>query len=386
LLAAACSRGQNREEVIAELTKNGTMTEEQAICAVDQIESKLGIQTEDIVNDSDLSEEQRSEMTSIVSNCLLGTSGDDAATPTTVAPDTTKAPATTAPGATGLAGPAFDPDGDPVAQLNASDPAPGTDAELDALWSKCAAEDAEACDDLFWTAPVDSAYEAFGLTCGGREITDCNTLFGGTSGTSAPGLDPALDVYWDQCTNGSASACDQLFLAADGPDEYYDYGLFCGDREADFCSSVLGDDGPPPILASWGPTDPAPGTDPAMDALWAACANENGQACFDLYQGSELASAYERFGFTCGGRAVADCGLLFGGASTNDGDVDFGFTPQSPAPGTDAVLDALWNSCAAGDGQACDDLFFDSDIDSDYEQFGFTCGGREVTDCLTLLS
>ncbi len=46
------------------------------------------------------------------------------------------------------------------------------------------------------------------------------------------------------------------------------------------------------------------------------------------------------------------------------------------ARGDDAVLDALWDGCAGGDGQACDDLFFDSPFGSDYERFGDTCGDR----------
>ena len=44
--------------------------------------------------------------------------------------------------------------------------------------------------------------------------------------------------------------------------------------------------------------------------------------------------------------------------------------------GTDAVLDALWDACVAGDGAACDDLYFQTTIGSDYEDFGHTCGRR----------
>ncbi|MFT5530796.1 MAG: hypothetical protein ACI91O_000809 [Candidatus Poriferisodalaceae bacterium] len=276
--------------------------------------------------------------------CSRGQNRDEvAATPTTAAPTDTDAttPPTTA---ASLGGQAFDPAGDPVAQLNPTDPPPGTDPEFDALWVACAAEDADACEDLFFSSPVDSAYEAFGLTCGGRELTVCSTLFGGSSSSIAPGTNPALDIFWDQCAGGSASACDQLFLAADSDDAYFQFGLFCGDREPEICTVLLGDDGPPPILATWSPNDPAPGTDAALDALWASCANEDGQACYDLYHTSEIASAYERFGFTCGGREIADCGLLFGGDPVNASGAaggDFNFTPSSPAPGTDATLDEL---------------------------------------------
>lgn len=53
--------------------------------------------------------------------------------------------------------------------------------------------------------------------------------------------------------------------------------------------------------------------------------------------------------------------------STVEGPCDYGDDPE---------LDALWDGCQAGDGQACDDLYFDSPFGSRYEQFGNTCGDR----------
>jgi hypothetical protein len=44
--------------------------------------------------------------------------------------------------------------------------------------------------------------------------------------------------------------------------------------------------------------------------------------------------------------------------------------------GDDPVLDRLWSRCAAGDGSACDELFTQSPIGSEYEAFALTCGGR----------
>lgn len=44
----------------------------------------------------------------------------------------------------------------------------GEDAELDALWDACAAEDWEACDELYLDSPGGSEYEEFGGTCGYR--------------------------------------------------------------------------------------------------------------------------------------------------------------------------------------------------------------------------
>ena len=44
--------------------------------------------------------------------------------------------------------------------------------------------------------------------------------------------------------------------------------------------------------------------------------------------------------------------------------------------GSDAALDALYDDCEDGDYAACDQLFFDSPADSEYEDFGDTCGER----------
>ncbi|WP_043500431.1 hypothetical protein [Georgenia sp. SUBG003] len=46
------------------------------------------------------------------------------------------------------------------------------------------------------------------------------------------------------------------------------------------------------------------------------------------------------------------------------------------AYGDDPALDALWDSCEQGDAQACDDLFMDSPVGSEYEDFGASCGER----------
>ncbi|PYF99060.1 hypothetical protein SAMN05216184_10982 [Georgenia satyanarayanai] len=46
------------------------------------------------------------------------------------------------------------------------------------------------------------------------------------------------------------------------------------------------------------------------------------------------------------------------------------------AYGEDADLDRLWDSCAEGDAQACDDLYLESPVGSEYEEYGDTCGGR----------
>lgn len=46
------------------------------------------------------------------------------------------------------------------------------------------------------------------------------------------------------------------------------------------------------------------------------------------------------------------------------------------AYGDDAGLDRLWDSCAAGDALACDNLYLESPVGSRYEEYGDTCGDR----------
>lgn len=50
--------------------------------------------------------------------------------------------------------------------------------------------------------------------------------------------------------------------------------------------------------------------------------------------------------------------------------------------GEDPALDALWDACDGGSGAACDRLWAEAPLDSEYEHFGVTCGNRlDVLDC-----
>jgi len=53
-----------------------------------------------------------------------------------------------------------------------------------------------------------------------------------------------------------------------------------------------------------------------------------------------------------------------------------GVIPQPKAYGDDPALDALWDQCQAGSGLACDQLFDQAPINSEYEAFAGTCGNR----------
>jgi len=53
----------------------------------------------------------------------------------------------------------------------------GDDPALDRLWLGCEGGSGEACDQLFEDAPINSAYETFGLTCGARpDVFECAEL------------------------------------------------------------------------------------------------------------------------------------------------------------------------------------------------------------------
>ena len=113
------------------------------------------------------------------------------------------------------------------------------------------------------------------------------------------------------------------------------------------------------------------GSNAQYDALWDRCADEDWAACDELYRESPVDSAYEDFGDTCGNRQAGGtdiyCVDAFGGGdSSSQG--DSGDEPN--AYGDDSYLDSLWDACAGGDTQACDDLYWESPVGSEYESFG----------------
>lgn len=73
-------------------------------------------------------------------------------------------------------------------------------------------------------------------------------------------------------------------------------------------------------------------------------------------------------------QAMADCGIdmgdLDGGALSDLGEGDSSFEPAS-----DEELQALYESCAAGERADCDQLYLSAPFGSDLEEFGSTCGG-----------
>lgn len=79
--------------------------------------------------------------------------------------------------------------------------------------------------------------------------------------------------------------------------------------------------------------------------------------------------------------AVGQCGSFIDGPF----DLPSGDTPPDDY-GDHPELDLYWEWCEAGDGVACDVLWFDSPSDTAYETFGDTCGARaDDTSCVDLL-
>ena len=122
------------------------------------------------------------------------------------------------------------------------------------------------------------------------------------------------------------------------------------------------------------------GDNATFDALWDACAAEDWASCDQLYLDSPLGSEYEAFGDTCGNRTE--------GNQLCVDELGSGAAPSEPnAFGDDATLDALYTACMAEDWQACDDLYLQSGIGTEYEAFGDTCGNRTdgSADCVIAL-
>ncbi|WP_229023186.1 DUF2510 domain-containing protein [Actinomarinicola tropica] len=107
----------------------------------------------------------------------------------------------------------------------------------------------------------------------------------------------------------------------------------------------------------------------AADCLAGELADEFSESrAEELSEGGEMTEAETAAVFS----AISECG----GFGDLDLDPDDIASEEGETYGDNPTLDALWDACEGGDGQACDDLYFQSPLGSEYEEFGDTCGGR----------
>lgn len=172
----------------------------------------------------------------------------------------------------------------------------------------------------------------------------------------AYGDDPALDQLYSDCGVGDGQACRDLYFSAYG--EYELWGQTCGASIPLRQAFVVDCGGKFSSEAS------TYGDDFVLDSLWDECEAGDPDACDGLFAAAPFGSEYETFGGSCAG-------------SRPDGDYSrpCGFvTSAEPFHyGDDPSFDTLWDTCAQGDGVACDDLFFQTPIGSAYEAFGRVC-------------
>jgi hypothetical protein len=96
-----------------------------------------------------------------------------------------------------------------------------------------------------------------------------------------------------------------------------------------------------------------------------ACLAGDNVACDLVYLLSPIGSDEEAIGLDCGGRGATE------GVGCS------GYDPATSTAygyGDDPLLDGLWDLCAAGNRDVCDQLYFISPVGSSYETFGDTYG------------
>jgi hypothetical protein len=121
------------------------------------------------------------------------------------------------------------------------------------------------------------------------------------------------------------------------------------------------------------PEADSPGSfdDESFDALADTCQGGDLVACDVLFTATPVDSDAETYGSTCGGRNEA----VRGACST---EYEWAL-PDAQEPGDlgdDTTFDDLVDDCQAGDLEACDELYAETPVDSSYEAYGRTCGGR----------
>lgn len=232
-------------------------------------------------------------------------------------------------------------------------------ADAIATWTldRCGAEIATDPEAVMFTTVFATMFGALGGLFG-----DLGDVFGTdppiepNATALAYGDDPVLDDLYERCGTGDGQACRDLYFSAYG--EYELWGQTCG-ASIPLRPAFVVD-----CTTKFAGSATAYGDDFVLDTLWDQCAATDPDSCDALFAAAPFGSEYEHFGASC--------------ADTRDGDFSRPCTFASSAEpfgyGDDLGLDQLWEACAAGDRVACDDLFFQTPIESAYEAFGRVCG------------
>jgi hypothetical protein len=147
-------------------------------------------------------------------------------------------------------------------------------------------------------------------------------------------------VFRARCEQGDPGACLELYeTAAAGSDDEL-LAVTCG-YGAGSCAERFGE----PFTY---------GDSQYLDELWDGCAAGDANLCRELFDASPVDSIYEHYGYICGR-------------------LDTGCEGLGAAGPSDAVLDQLYDECAAGDLGACGELALKAPEGSFYEDHGLTC-------------
>ena len=262
----------------------------------------------------------------------------------------------------------------------------GEDSLQGELADRCEDGDLRACDDLYQRGDPTSPYAVYARSCGGRltpppaagVAPNCRLRGAGhvpAGGGVLPTRDsPSLDRVAEQCgVLGGVESCDTLYRTAGPGNDYADYAITCGFRAPDTRpNACAGFDGIPGGRPPTGVSG-----DAELDVLAQECFAARLSSCDELYASSDRGTSYEVYAQTCGGRLVdlvervqPSCELRFSDPVPAEA------VPSPRRLGDDERLDGLADECAEGQMRSCDELFYRSELSTEYENWGATCGGR----------
>ncbi|SNU01831.1 hypothetical protein SAMN06298212_11818 [Ruaniaceae bacterium KH17] len=154
------------------------------------------------------------------------------------------------------------------------------------------------------------------------------------------------DALYSECEAGSASACEDLFRASDAGSDQEWFGQTCGGRTDGFVEC----------------------SDPSVNM--SVPANSYVE---ETDQGSAPEPSVESESGNEGTAVEPDSPMVPLAIDDPDGCMDTG-CESGAAFGDNPRLDNLYTACESGNMEACDDLYWLSDWDSEYETMGFSCG------------